>query len=183
MQVYQRSPMVYQFDKDYNYKIIEIKDIENIRSLSKDYIYYEILNDIVKPFFDIDIYDIKYKIDEYEKYYSTLFKLIFPNSIIAISSSHNEDKKLSYHFVINNYKYKLRELDEFIKNHPILSMDNNIDKTIYTMRPSHYEVNFLGHDKVAFRLPYSYKTHDDKRIKIPCNYNNDLSKHIVSHLI
>jgi len=171
---------VYQYDKDYNYEIIQIQNIEKIKLLNKHYIYYEKLGDIVKPFFDIDIYDIKYKIDEYEKYYTTLFQLIFPNGDIAISSSHKPKVKVSFHFIINNYKYKLNELDDFIQNHPILSMDNNIDKTIYTIRPSHYEVNFLGHDKVTFRLPYSYKTHDDKRIKIPCNYNNDLTKHIVS---
>lgn len=171
---------VYKYDKSYNYEIIEISNVENIRTLSKDYIYFEKINDVVKPFFDIDIYDIKHTTDEYEKYYCTLFQLIFPNAEIAISTSHNKDIKLSYHFVINNYEYKLSELNDFIQNHPILSIDNNIDKTIYTMRPSHYEVNFIGHSKLSFRLLYSYKTHEDKRIKTPSNYHNDLSKHIIS---
>ena len=176
---------IYQYDKDYNYEIIQIQNIEKIRLLNKHYIYYEKIGDIVKPFFDIDIYDppIRNTLLKYEKYYTTLFQLIFPNGDIAISSSHKPKVKVSFHFIINNYKYKLNELDDFIQNHPILSMDDNIDKSVYTKRPPHYKVNFLGHNKICFRLIYSHKNFNDKRLKTTCNYHDDLTKHIVSHLI
>ena len=168
----------YKHDKDYNCEIIKIEDIQKIQSLSKDYIYNEKIGDIIKPFFDIDIKDQKKKPIQYEKYYTYLFKLLYPNGKIAVSSSHG--KNISFHFVINGYETNLTDLNNFIQNHPILSIDDNIDKTVYTKRPPHYKVNFLGHDKISLRLLYSYKSHEDKRIKYPNNYHNDLSKHIVS---
>ena len=192
--------LVARFDKDYNCESISV-DPKDIKSLTKNYIYYEKIKGKpevgfakpevgfakVKPFFDIDIYDIKEfhpLVTRYMDYYKELFQLIFKDADIAISSSHIHDKgeckKLSFHYVINNYEYELNELYEFIINHPILSMDDNIDKTIYTPRPSHYKVNFLGHDTIYFRLLYSYKTHEDKRMKYPHNYDNNLEKHIVS---
>lgn len=176
---------VYKYDKNYNYEIITIKPTD-IKTLSSEYIYFEKLEGKVKPFFDIDIYNIKHTPIEYLNYYSILFKLIFPNGKIAISTSHKKHidnityEKLSFHFVINNYEYELKELDEFVNKHAILSIDNNIDKTIYSLRPDHYVVNFLGHEKLAFRLIYSYKSHEDKRKKIPYNYIDDLSKHVIS---
>jgi hypothetical protein len=175
--------LVLRCDKDYNCETIDIQPC-NIKSLSRDYVYYEKVQSKVKPFFDLDIYHIKASSSDYMNYYRELFQLIFKDGDIAISSSHvidkGECKKLSFHYVINNYEYELNELNEFIMNHPILSMDDNIDKTIYTKRPQHYKVNFLGHDSIYFRLLYSYKTHEDKRVKCPYNYNNDLSKHIIS---
>ena len=201
--------IVDRYDKDYNCETISV-DPKDIKSLTKNYIYYEKIqskpkvgfakpkvNSVkVKPFFDIDIYDIKPEVicdknfhplvTRYMNYYKELFQLIFKDADIAISSSHIHDKgeckKLSFHYVINNYEYELNELYEFIMNHPILSMDDNIDKTIYTPRPSHYKVNFLGHDNIYFRLLYSYKSHKDKRMKYPHNYDNDLEKHIVSSI-
>lgn len=178
--------IVDRYDKDYNCETISI-DPKDIKSLTKNYIYYEKIQPKVKPFFDIDIYDIKNfhpLVTRYMDYYKELFQLIFKDGDIAISSSHIQDKgeckKLSFHYVINNYEYELNELYEFIMNHPILSMDDNIDKTIYTKRPQHYKVNFMGYDNIYFRLLYSYKTHEDKRMKYPHNYDNDLEKHIVS---
>ena len=95
---------IYQYDKDYNYEIIQIQNIEKIRLLNKHYIYYEKLGDIVKPFFDIDIHEppIRNTLLKYEKYYTTLFQLIIPNGDIAISSSHKPKVKVSFHFIINN---------------------------------------------------------------------------------
>ena len=187
--------LVTRYDKDYNSETISV-DPKDIKSLTKNYIYYEKIQSKpevgfakVKPFFDIDIYDIKKfhpLVTRYMDYYKELFQLIFKDGDIAISSSHIHDKgeckKLSFHYVINNYEYELNELYEFIINHPILSMDDNIDKTIYTKRPQHYKVNFLGHDHIGIRLLYSYKTHEDKRMKYPHNYDNHLEKHIVSLL-
>ena len=181
--------IIYRFDKDYNCESIIVKPKE-IKSLSKDYVYYEKIqgkpkvNSVkVKPFFDIDIYDIKYDMMQYMNYYTSLFQLIFQNGDLAISLSHKHSngnyEKLSFHYVINNYEYELHELNKFIQEHPILSMDDNIDKTIYTSRPSHYKVNFLGYDKIVFRLVLSYKTHEDKRVKCPYNYNSNLEKHMV----
>ena len=178
--------IVDRYDKDYNCETISV-DPKDIKSLTKNYIYYEKIQGKVKPFFDIDIYDIKEchpLVTRYMDYYKELFQLIFKDGDIAISSSHikekGECKKLSFHYVINNYEYELNELYEFIMNHPILSMDDNIDKTIYTKRPQHYKVNFMGYDNIYFRLLYSYKTHEDKRMKYPYNYDNNLDKHIVS---
>ena len=60
---------IYQYDKDYNYEIIQIQNIEKIRLLNKHYIYYEKLGDIFKPFFDIDIREppIRNTLLKYEK--------------------------------------------------------------------------------------------------------------------
>lgn len=176
---------VYKYDKNYNYEIININHID-IKTLSNDYIYFEKLEGKVKPFFDIDIYNIQHEPNDYLNYYNNLFNLIFPDGKIAISTSHKKYiddityEKLSFHFVINNYEYELKDLDDFVNKHPILSIDNNIDKTIYSPRPDHYVVNFLGHEKLTFRLLYSYKSYEDKRKKIPYNYIEDLSKHVIS---
>jgi len=171
--------IVDRYDKKYNCESI-ILDPKEIKSLSKDYVYYEKIQGKVKPFFDIDIYDIKYEMKQYMNYYTSLFKLIFKDADIAISLSHNKQIKLSFHYVINNYEYELNEFHEFVMNHPILSMDDNIDKTIYKKRPQHYKVNFLGHNPIYFRLVLSYKSHEDKRVKCPYNYNSNLEKHIIT---
>ena len=175
--------LVLRYDKDYNCETIDIQP-RNIKSLSRDYVYYESVKSKVKPFFDLDIYDIKASSGDYMNYYRELFQLIFKDGDIAISLSHKHSngsyEKLSFHYVINNYEYELNELNEFIMNHPILSMDDNIDKTIYTKRPQHYKVNFLGHDYIGIRLVLSHKTHEDKSVKCPYNYNNDLSKHMIN---
>ena len=105
--------IVDRYDKDYNCETISV-DPKDIKSLTKNYIYYEKIqskpkvgfakpkvNSVkVKPFFDIDIYEIKYPPMKYQNYYNTLFKLIFVNGEIAISTSHSKEK-LSFHFVIN----------------------------------------------------------------------------------
>jgi len=167
-----------RYDKDYNCESIIIHPKE-IKTLNRDYIYYEKIEDKVKPFFDIDIYEIKYSPMNYQNYYNTLFKLIFVNGDIAISTSHSKER-LSFHFVINGYEYELNKFNDFIQNHPILSIDDNIDKTIYTKRPEHYKVNFIGYNKIVLRLLYSMKSHEDRRVKIPYNYNNDIRKHCVT---
>lgn len=172
--------IVDRYDKDYNCETISV-DPKDIKSLNRDYIYYEKIQAKVKPFFDIDIYEIKYPPMKYQNYYNTLFKLIFVNGEIAISTSHSKEK-LSFHFVINGYEYELNKLNDFIQTHPILSIDDNIDKTVYTQRPKHYKVNFIGYNKILLRLLYSMKSHEDRRVKIPYNYDYDLSKHIVSLL-
>lgn len=175
--------IIYRFDKDYNCESIIVEPKE-IKSLSKDYVYYEKIQGKVKPFFDIDIYDIKYEMLDYMNYYTSLFQLIFQNGDLAISLSHKHSngkyEKLSFHYVINNYEYELNEFHEFVMNHPILSMDDNIDKTIYKKRPQHYKVNFLGHNPIYFRLVLSYKSHEDKRVKCPYNYNSNLEKHCIT---
>ena len=173
------------------------KEIEymlgNSQSTQNYYFEWTTYKSKVKPFYDIDMFydneeEQKKNIDIIEKQTLEVLKGLYPESGIAISSSHgvkykfktvNKIKKeikgyaISFHFVVCDYETTVEKLKEFNEKHNLYDIkfkNTNVkmfDKAVYR-------------DGGNMRFLYSYKP-NDKRQKIPVNYKDDymLTKHVI----
>jgi hypothetical protein len=158
----------------------------------------------VKPFYDVDVFYqneelYKMNIEPIQNKVRDILKKLYPDTTIAISSSHGEKIKLksrtvyeevngkkvkkgiqkteikgfaiSYHFVMCDYQTTIPELKEFNEKHNL------------------YDVEWKGtkiFDKAVYRdngnmrFLYSYKPNDNRQ-KIPVNYTEDycILKHVI----
>ena len=147
----------------------------------------------VKPFYDVDMFyeskeEQEKNIEIIKNETKDLLKQIYPETTIAIASSHGEKYKnksvnkvktqikgyaISFHFVMCDYETTVGELREF-----------NELNGLYDVKFK--DTNFKMFDKAVYRdggnmrFLYSYKPNDDRQ-KIPDNYKDDycLTKHVI----
>ena len=147
----------------------------------------------VKPFYDVDMFYTDK--DEYEKNIEVIknevrevLKKVYPETDIAVSSSHGEKIKtttenkikkktkgyaISYHFVMCDYHTTIPQLKEFNEKNKLYDLkfkntnDKMFDKAVYR-------------DNGNMRFIYSYKPNDNRQ-KIPVSYVDDymLTKHVI----
>ena len=147
----------------------------------------------VKPYYDIDMFylnkeDQEKNIDIIKNETLELLKGLYPETDIAISSSHGEKVKvktvnkiknkingyaISFHFVMCDYETTVEKLREFNDKHNLYDItfkntdDKMFDKGVYR-------------DGGNMRFVYSYKPNDDRQ-KVPENYTDsfNLTKHVI----
>ena len=147
----------------------------------------------VKPYYDIDMFylnkeDQEKNIDIIKNETLELLKGLYPETDIAISSSHGEKVKVktvnkikkktngyavSFHFVMCDYETTVEKLREFNDKHNLYDItfkntdDKMFDKGVYR-------------DGGNMRFVYSYKPNDDRQ-KVPENYTDsfNLTKHVI----
>lgn len=147
----------------------------------------------VKPYYDIDMFytdfsEHKKQIPIIEKEVVDILRELYPETCVAISSSHGEKIKIkttkgvkkeikgyavSYHFVLSDYETTVQELRDFNEANKLYDLkfkDSNekiFDKSVYR-------------DGGNMRFLFSYKP-NDKRQKIPVTYTDKYmwSKHII----
>ncbi len=157
----------------------------------------------VKPFYDIDMfYETKEEqeknIDIIKDETRALLKKIYPDTDIAIASSHGAKSKIkttkgvkkltkgyaiSFHFVMCDYETTVEKLREFNEVNGLY--DIRFSNQSVLNRNGKYE-NAKMFDKGVYRdggnmrFLYSYKPNDDRQ-KIPDNYKDDycLTKHVI----
>lgn len=149
----------------------------------------------VKPYYDVDMFytdeeEYKKNIDIIQDEVREVLKKLYPETDIAISSSHgaktkiktvNKIKKkikgfaISYHFVCADYETTVQDLRTFNEKNKLYDIyfkntkDKMFDKGVYR-------------DGGNMRLLYSYKPNpNDNRQKIPVNYNQNynITKHVI----
>lgn len=147
----------------------------------------------VKPYYDVDMFytdeeEYKKNIDIIQDEVREVLKKLYPETDIAISSSHgaktkiktvNKIKKkikgfaISYHFVCADYETTVQDLRTFNEKNKLYDIYFNntkekmFDKGVYR-------------DGGNMRLLYSYKPNDERQ-KIPVNYNQNynITKHVI----
>lgn len=145
----------------------------------------------VKPFYDVDFFYtneelFKNNIEPVKNNVRDILKKLYPETDIAISSSHGEKIKIktknkvkteikgfaiSYHFVCCDYQTTIPELKEFNEKNKLYDMEwkgkKIFDKSVYR-------------DNGNMRFLYCYKPNDDRQ-KIPVSYVDDymLTKHVI----
>ena len=145
----------------------------------------------VKPFYDVDFFYtneelFKTNIEPVKNKVRDILKKLYPETDIAISSSHGEKIKIktknkvkteikgfaiSYHFVCCDYQTTIPELKEFNEKNKLYDMEwkgkKIFDKSVYR-------------DNGNMRFLYCYKPNDDRQ-KIPVSYKDDymLTKHVI----
>jgi len=147
----------------------------------------------VKPFYDVDMFytdeeEYKKNIDIIHDEVKEVLKKIYPETDIAISSSHGKKIKIktknkvktkiegyaiSYHFVMCDYHTTIPELKEFNEKNKLYDIkfkntdEKMFDKAVYR-------------DNGNMRFIYCYKPNDDRQ-KIPVNYkdNFNITKHVI----
>ena len=167
--------------------------IKSSKHTNKYYFEWTTYKSKVKPFYDIDMFyeneeEQKKNIDIIENETLELLKGLYPESDIAISSSHGAKTKIktikkikneikgfaiSFHFVVCDYETTVEKLREFNEKHNLYDIkikntnEKMFDKSVYR-------------DGGNMRFLYSYKP-NDQRQKIPVNYKDDymLTKHII----
>ena len=96
--------------------------------------YYEILPNIIKPFFDIENVDNESKINDLIQIIKNRFKEYFDFDVSYYILTKNEHSShhsgLSYHLIIQDCKIEMNLLKRFVKNE--LNMFNIVDSSIYT---------------------------------------------------
>ena len=160
----------------------------------------------VKPFYDIDMFyenedEQKKNIDIIEKETVELLKILYPESGIAISSSHGAKTKIknktiykevngkkvkdcvkkikiegfaiSFHFVVCDYETTVEKLREFNEKH-------NLYDVVFKDSKEKMFDKAVYRDGGNMRFLYSYKPNDSRQ-KIPVNYKDDymLTKHVI----
>ena len=145
----------------------------------------------VKPFYDVDFFYtneelFKTNIEPVKNKVRDILKKLYPETDIAISSSHGEKIKIktknkvkteikgfaiSYHFVCCDYQTTIPELKEFNEKNKLYDMEwkgkKIFDKSVYR-------------DNGNMRFLYCYKPNDNRQ-KIPVSYKDDymLTKHVI----
>ena len=147
----------------------------------------------VKPFYDVDMFytdeeEYKKNIDIIQEETKEVLKKLYPETDIAISSSHgaktkiktvNKIKKkingfaISYHFVMCDYETTVADLRTFNEKNKLYDInfkntnEKMFDKGVYR-------------DGGNMRFLYSYKPNDERQ-KIPVNYNDtfNITKHVI----
>ena len=173
------------------------KEIELMLKSSKDshnyYFEWTTYKSKVKPFYDIDMFyenkeEQEKNIDIIENQTLELLKGLYPESGIAISSSHGAKTKIktikkiknqikgfaiSFHFVVCDYETTVEKLREFNEKNNLYDIkikntnEKMFDKSVYR-------------DGGNMRFLYSYKPNDHRQ-KIPVNYKENymLTKHVI----
>jgi len=147
----------------------------------------------VKPFYDIDMFyenkeDQEKNIDIIKNETLELLKGLYPETDIAISSSHGEKVKVktvkkiknkingyavSFHFVMCDYETTVEKLREFNDKHNLYDIKfKNTDHKMFDKA--------VYRDGGNMRFLYSYKPNDDRQ-KVPDNYADsfNLTKHVI----
>ena len=145
----------------------------------------------VKPFYDVDFFYtneelFKNNIEPVKNKVRDILKKLYPETDIAVSSSHGEKIKIktknkvkteikgyaiSYHFVMCDYHTTIPQLKEFNEKNKLYDMEwkgkKIFDKSVYR-------------DNGNMRFLYCYKPNDDRQ-KIPVSYVDDymLTKHVI----
>ena len=145
----------------------------------------------IKPFYDVDFFYtneelFKNNIEPVKNKVRDILKKLYPETDIAICSSHGEKIKIktknkvkkeikgfaiSYHFVCCDYQTTIPELKEFNEKNKLYDMkwkgSEIFDKAVDT-------------DGRNMRFINSYKPNDDRQ-KIPVSYKDDymLTKHVI----
>ncbi len=167
--------------------------IHNSKDSNKNYFEWLDYKTRIKPYYDIDMFyedqeEQKENIEKIKEEVLEILKKYFPETDIAISSSHGEKIKtktikkvktnikgyaVSYHFVLSDYETTVEELREFNEKNKFYDFkfsgtnEKIFDKSVYR-------------DGGNMRFLYSYKP-NDKRQKIPDNYKDsfNIAKHII----
>lgn len=147
----------------------------------------------VKPYYDVDMFytdeeEYKKNIDIIQDEVKEVLKKLYPETDIAISSSHGAKTKIktvkkvktkikgfaiSYHFVCADYETTVQDLRSFNEKNKLYDIyfkntkDKMFDKGVYR-------------DGGNMRLLYSYKPNDERQ-KIPINYKDsfNITKHVI----
>jgi hypothetical protein len=172
----------------------EIEDMIQSSKFSKKFFFeWTTYQSKIKPFYDVDMFydnkeDQEKNINIIEKETLEVLKGLYPESDIAISSSHGAKTKIktikkikkkiegfaiSFHFVMCDYETTVEKLREFNEKHNLYDIkfkntnEKMFDKTVYR-------------DGGNMRFLYSYKPNDSRQ-KIPENYKDDymLTKHVI----
>lgn len=175
------------FNAKVDFQNIDTEDYLKLLDKSKKNYFFEWTdyNSKVKPFYDIDggfttKEEFDEVVEEVKEEVITKLSVKFPNGNFAISSSHgwknkeyteNKVKKrkkvyaLSFHFIVNNYECSIFELRQFNEENKMYNWLPHCDKGVYRNGGN-------------MRALYSNKPHDE-RIKVPDNWKNDVTKHII----
>lgn len=147
----------------------------------------------VKPYYDVDLFftdkeDFEKNIPIVENEVREVLKNIYPETDVAICSSHGEKTKtktidkvketiegyaISYHFVCADYETTVEDLRAFNEKNKLYDIKfknlnaKMFDKAVYR-------------DGGNMRMIYSYKPNDERQ-KVPVNYKDDfcITKHII----
>tara|TARA_R100000951_G_scaffold97173_1_gene86763 strand:- start:53 stop:2692 length:2640 start_codon:yes stop_codon:yes gene_type:complete len=167
--------------------------IQSSKSENKYYFEWTTYQSKVKPFYDIDMYydnkeEQEKNIDIIKNETLELLKGLYPESDIAISSSHGAKTKIktiqkvkqeikgfaiSFHFIVCDYETTVKELKEFNNKNNLYDIKfKNTNEKMFD--------NSVYRDGGNMRFIYSYKP-NDVRQKIPVNYKDDdtITKHII----
>ena len=147
----------------------DIKKIIGPSATFKSFCEWTDFTDKIKPYYDIDCWTDKANwrelIEPTKNKYLELFTELYPESEIAIASSHGAKVKkgvkgyaISFHFVINGYETTHKDLKAFNISNKLYD-DKNIDKGVYR-------------DGGNMRALYSNKP-GDQRTFIPVTMKND----------
>jgi hypothetical protein len=187
----------------------EIEDMIKSSKSTKNYFFeWTTYQSKIKPFYDIDMFydnkeDQEKNINIIEKETLEVLKTLYPESGIAISSSHGAKTKIknktiykkekvngkkvkdcvktikidgfaiSFHFVVCDYETTVEELRKFNEKH------NLYDLAFKNTNEKMFDKG-VYRDGGNMRFLYSYKPNDDRQ-KIPVNYKDDymLTKHVI----
>ena len=156
-------------------------------------------NMIVKPYYDVDVFihdDVDCDKEEIEdtvqiQALKAIAKL-YPESQIAISSSHGKKTKLekkinyegymvSYHMVVQGFESTLLELKSFHKKNNVMDLkfDQDLIDTL-KLDKQHDSLfdNSVYRNGGNLRMIYSYKPNDHRQ-KIPVTFVDEPLKHII----
>ena len=147
----------------------------------------------VKPYYDVDMFytdeeEYKKNIDIIQEETKEVLKKLYPETDIAISSSHGKKTKIktvdkvktkingyaiSYHFVMCDYETTVGDLRTFNEKNKLY--DIKFKNTKYKMFDK-----AVYRDGGNMRFLYSYKPNDERQ-KIPFNYKDDfnITKHVI----
>jgi len=172
----------------------EIESMINKSKYDKQYLFeWTTYKSKVKPFYDVDLFftnheDYEKNIPIIEKEVREVLKKYYPETDIAICSSHGKKNKIkninkvkttiegyaiSYHFVCADYETTIEQLRIFNEKNKLYDIKfNNINENMFDKA--------VYRDGGNMRMIYSYKPNDERQ-KIPINYMDsfNITKHII----